>query len=72
MAFYVGKPHWLYQQLKRKYVEIYRSDKGMLSFANFKAKIEKGSEFWFAGNSFKSDEKVSVSLYDKFKNSILN
>jgi hypothetical protein len=72
MAFYVGKPHWLYQQLKRKYVEIYRSDKGMLSFANFKEKIEKGSEFWFAGNSFKSDEKSNVTLIDKFKNSILS
>ena len=61
MRLYRGNAHWLYQQLKRNYVDIYRNEKGILSYSEFKTKIDKGSEFWFAGCSYKSQEDYSIT-----------
>jgi hypothetical protein len=65
MALYSGKAHWLYQQLKRKYVDIHKTERGLMPFTDFKTKIDKGTEFWFAGNCFRNNEKISVSIEDK-------
>jgi hypothetical protein len=67
MRLYRGNAHWLFQQLKRNYVEIYRNDIGMLSYSDFKTKLENGSEFWFAGSSYKLSEISSTGI-PNFKN----
>jgi hypothetical protein len=67
MRLYRGNAHWLYQQLKKNYVEIYRNSDGMLPYADFKTKLENGSEFWFAGSSYKLSEISSTGI-PNFKN----
>jgi hypothetical protein len=70
MKLYRGNAHWLYQQLKKNYIDIYRNETGMLSYSDFKTKIENGSEFWFAGCSYKSSDEYSLTHTEqsKFKN----
>ena len=68
MRLYRGNPHWLYQQLKRNYVEIYRNEIGMMPYSEFKTKVENGSEFWFAGSSYKLSENYSSTGIPNFKN----
>jgi len=68
MRMYRGNAHWLFQQLERNYVEIYRSKKGMLSYADFKIKVENGSEFFFAGSSYKLAENLTSTGIPNFKN----
>jgi hypothetical protein len=68
MRIYRGNPHWLYQQLKRNYVEIYRNEVGMMPYSEFKTKVENGSEFWFAGSSYKLSEDYSSTGIPNFKN----
>ena len=68
MRLYRGNAHWLYQQLKRNYVDIYRNEKGILPYSDFKTKIENGSEFWFAGSSYKLAENLTSSDIPTFKN----
>jgi hypothetical protein len=68
MRLYRGNSHWLYQQLKRNYIEIYKNDKGMLPYSDFKTKIENGSEFWFAGSSYKQAENLTSTGIPNFKN----
>jgi hypothetical protein len=68
MRLYRGNPHWLYQQLKRNYVEIYRNEVGMMPYSEFKTKVENGSEFWFAGSSYKLSENYSSTGIPNFKN----
>ena len=65
---YRGNAHWLYQQLKRNYVDIYRNEKGMLPYLDFKTKLENGSEFWFAGSSYKLTENLTSTGIPNFKN----
>jgi len=65
---YRGNAHWLFQQLERNYVEIYRSKKGMLSYADFKTKVENGSEFFFAGSSYKLAENLTSTGIPNFTN----
>ena len=65
---YRGNTHWLFQQLERNYVEIYGSKKGMLSYLDFKTKVENGSEFFFAGSSYKLAETFSSTDFQNFKN----
>ena len=67
MRLYRGNAHWLYQQLKKNYVEIYRNSDGMIPYADFKIKLENGSEFWFAGSSYKLSEISSTGI-PNFKN----
>jgi hypothetical protein len=67
MRLYRGNAHWLYQQLKKNYVEIYRNSDGMLPYSDFKTKLENGSEFWFAGSSYKLSEISSTGI-PNFKN----
>lgn len=62
MKLYRGNAHWLYQQLKRKYIEVYGNEKGIMPFVKFKEKITAGSEMVFAGCSFKSSEKYSIAM----------
>jgi hypothetical protein len=64
MAFYIGKPHWLYQQLTRKWIYIHKNTSKLMPFGLFKEKIEAGSEFWFAGDSYKTGEKSNVTWKD--------
>ena len=68
MRMYKGNAHWLFQQLERNYVEIYGTKKGMLSYLDFKTKIENGSEFFFAGSSYKLEETLSSTGIPNFKN----
>jgi hypothetical protein len=68
MRLYRGNAHWLYQQLKRNYIEIYKNEKGMLPYSDFKTKIENGSEFWFAGSSYKQSENLTSTGIPNFKN----
>ena len=68
MRLYRGNAHWLYQQLKRNYIEVYKNDKGMLPYSDFKTKIENGSEFWFAGSSYKLAENLTSTGIPNFKN----
>ncbi len=68
MRLYRGNAHWLYQQLKRNYVEIYRNEVGLMAYSEFKTKVENGSEFWFAGSSYKLSENYSSTGKPTFKN----
>jgi hypothetical protein len=68
MRLYRGNAHWLYQQLKRNYIEVYKNEKGMLPYSDFKTKIENGSEFWFAGSSYKLAENLTSTGIPNFKN----
>ena len=68
MRLYRGNAHWLYQQLKRNYIEVYKNDKGMLPYSDFKTKVENGSEFWFAGSSYKLAENLTSTGIPNFKN----
>jgi len=68
MRLYRGNAHWLFQQLERNYVDIYRSKEGMLSYADFKTKVENGSEFWFAGSSYKLADNLTLTGIPNFKN----
>ena len=40
---------------------------GMLPYSDFKTKLENGSEFWFAGSSYKLSEIPSTGI-PNFKN----
>lgn len=68
MRLYRGNAHWLYQQLKRNYVEIYRNEVGLMPYSEFKTKVENGSEFWFAGSSYKLSENDSSTGKPIYKN----
>lgn len=68
MRLYRGNAHWLYQQLKKNYVEIYRNENGMLPYSDFKTKLENGSEFWFAGSSYKLSENLTSTGIPNFNN----
>jgi hypothetical protein len=68
MRLYRGNAHWLYQQLKRNYVDIYRNEVGLMAYSEFKTKVENGSEFWFAGSSYKLSENYSSTGTPNFKN----
>jgi hypothetical protein len=65
MKLYRGNANWLYHQLKLKYVEVYSNDVGIMPFEKFRDKIESGLELNFAGCSFKSSEKYSISMNTK-------
>lgn len=65
MALYRGNSHWMYQVIKRKYIEIYSSTKGLMAFSTFKEKIESGSEFLFLGDSYKLNIEKKKPLIDK-------
>jgi hypothetical protein len=62
MKLYRGNPHWLYQQLKRKYIDVYGNETGLMPYDKFRNKIISGSEMVFAGSSFKSSEKYSIAM----------
>jgi hypothetical protein len=68
MRLYRGNAHWLYQQLKRNYIEVYKNEKGILPYSDFKTKVENGSEFWFAGSSYKLAENLTSTGIPNFKN----
>jgi hypothetical protein len=65
---YRGNAHWLFQQLEKNYVEIYRNKTGMISYLDFKTKLENGSEFWFAGSSYALSENLNSTGIPNFKN----
>ena len=68
MRLYRGNAHLLYHQLKRNYIEVYKNDKGILPYSDFKTKVENGSEFWFAGSSYKLAENLTSTGIPNFKN----
>jgi hypothetical protein len=68
MKLYRGNAHWLYQQLKRKYIDVYGNETGLMPYDKFRDKITSGSEMVFAGCSFKSSENYSIAMdTSKFK-----
>jgi hypothetical protein len=68
MKLYRGNAHWLYQQLKRKYIDVYGNETGLMAYDKFRDKIMSGSEMVFAGCSFKSSENYSIAMdTSKFK-----
>jgi len=61
---YRGNTHWLFQQMKRNWIEIYGSDRDLMEYGKFRDKIESGTELMFAGDSYKSNKEVSSTAFN--------
>ena len=59
---YRGNAHWLYQQLKRNWIEIHGTEKNLITFAKFKEKMNQGTEIMFAGDSYKINKELSIAF----------
>jgi len=64
MKMYRGNTHWLFQQLKRNWIEIFKTTDDMIPYSKFKEKIESGTEFMFAGDSYKLGKEISSTAYN--------